>query len=36
VVGAITHVEEMKQRLHRGIEVFRLPNDGGSTLRVNP
>jgi len=36
MVGAITHVEEMKQRLHRGIEVFRLPNDGGSTLRVNP
>ena len=36
MVGAITHVEEMKQRLHRGIEVSRLPNDSGSTLRVNP
>jgi exonuclease SbcC len=36
MVGAITHVEEMKQRLHKGIEVSRLPNDSGSTLRVNP
>jgi len=36
MVGAITHVEEMKERLHVGIEVQRLPNDGGSTLKVNP
>jgi exonuclease SbcC len=36
MVGAITHVEEMKQRLHKGIEVMRLANDSGSTLRVNP
>ncbi len=36
MVGAITHVEEMKERLHKGIEVSRLPDDRGSTLRVNP
>lgn len=36
MVGAITHVEEMKERLHKGIEVRRLPDDRGSTLRVNP
>ena len=36
MVGAITHVEEMKNRLHKGIEVSRLPNGRGSTLRVNP
>lgn len=35
-VGVITHVEEMKHRLHRGIEVSRLADDAGSTLRVNP
>ncbi len=36
MVGAITHVEEMKERLHVGIEVQRLPNESGSTLKVNP
>ncbi len=36
MVGAITHVEAMKQELHPGIEV-RLRADGrGSTLVVNP
>lgn len=36
MVGAITHVEAMKQDLHVGIEVRRLPDGRGSTLRVNP
>ncbi|MCB1029993.1 MAG: SMC family ATPase [Acidimicrobiales bacterium] len=34
-VGVITHVEAMKQRLHVGIEVSRLPNSSGSTLKVH-
>jgi len=36
MVGAITHVEAMKQQLHVGIEVTRLPEGGGSTLTVHP
>jgi exonuclease SbcC len=36
VVGAITHVEAMKERLHVGIEVRRLGDGKGSTLVVNP
>lgn len=36
MVGAITHVEAMKQQLHVGIEVKRLPDGGGSTLVVKP
>lgn len=36
MVGAITHVEGMKERLHVGIEVSRLPGDRGSTLTVHP
>lgn len=36
MVGAITHVEEMKKQLHVGIEVTRLPDGGGSTLVVHP
>ncbi|MSO87649.1 MAG: SMC family ATPase [Acidimicrobiia bacterium] len=36
MVGAITHVEAMKQQLHLGIEVKRLPDAGGSTLVVHP
>ncbi len=36
MVGAITHVEAMKERLHPGIVVSRLPDGRGSTLRVNP
>lgn len=36
MVGAITHVEAMKERLHPGIIVTRLPDGKGSTLRVNP
>lgn len=36
MIGAITHVEAMKQQLHVGIEVKRLPDGGGSTLVVNP
>lgn len=36
MVGAITHVEAMKERLHPGIVVTRLPDGKGSTLRVNP
>ena len=36
VVGAITHVEAMKERLHVGIEVRRLADGKGSTLLVNP
>lgn len=35
MVGAITHVEAMKQQLHLGIEVKRLPDAGGSTLVVH-
>jgi DNA repair protein SbcC/Rad50 len=34
MVGAITHVEAMKQQLPVGIEVRRLADGGGSTLRV--
>ncbi len=36
VVGAITHVEAMKQALHVGIEVARRADGRGSTLVVNP
>ncbi len=36
MVGAITHVEAMKQELHPGIEVRRRPDGRGSTLVVNP
>ncbi|CAB4364815.1 MAG: AAA family ATPase [Actinobacteria bacterium] len=36
MVGAITHVEAMKQQLHVGIEVMRLPDGKGSTLKVHP
>ncbi|MCZ7631258.1 MAG: SMC family ATPase [Microthrixaceae bacterium] len=36
MVGAITHVDAMKQQLHVGIEVRRLPDGAGSTLVVNP
>ncbi len=36
MVGAITHVEAMKQELHVGIEVVRRPDGRGSTLVVNP
>ena len=36
VVGAITHVEAMKERLHVGIEVRRRPDGKGSTLLVHP
>ncbi len=36
MVGAITHVEAMKERLHVGIEVTALENGRGSTLTVNP
>ena len=36
MVGAITHVEAMKERLHPGIVVRRLPDGRGSTLSVNP
>ncbi len=36
MVGAITHVEAMKQQLHVGIEVQRLADNGGSTLVVSP
>jgi DNA repair protein SbcC/Rad50 len=34
MVGAITHVEAMKQQLPVGIEVRHLADGGGSTLRV--
>lgn len=36
MVGVITHVEAMKERLHPGIVVRRLPDGKGSTLQVNP
>ena len=36
MVGAITHVEAMKQQLHVGIEVAALPDGRGSTLLVHP
>lgn len=36
MVGAITHVEVMQQRLHVGIEVTPLPGGRGSTLTVHP
>jgi len=36
VVGAITHVEAMKQQLHVGIEVRRRSEGSGSTLVVYP
>jgi hypothetical protein len=36
MVGAITHVEAMKQQLHVGIEVRPLADGRGSTLTVNP
>jgi len=36
MVGVITHVEAMKERLHPGIVVTRLDDGRGSTLTVNP
>jgi len=36
MVGAITHVEGMKERLHTGIEVSAREDGKGSTLKVNP
>ena len=36
MVGAITHVEAMKQQLHVGIEVRRRSEGSGSTLVVYP
>jgi exonuclease SbcC len=36
MVGAITHVEAMKERLHTGIEVSPNDDGKGSTLTVNP
>jgi exonuclease SbcC len=36
MVGAITHVEAMKQQLHVGIEVSALADGRGSTLTVYP
>ena len=36
MVGAITHVEAMKQQLHVGIEVRPLTDGRGSTLVVHP
>jgi len=36
MVGAITHVEAMKQQLHVGIEVRRRDDGVGSTLQVHP
>ena len=36
MVGAITHVEAMKQQLHVGIEVTRFAEGSGSTLVVHP
>ncbi|MCC5954413.1 MAG: SMC family ATPase [Acidimicrobiia bacterium] len=36
MVGAITHVDAMKQQLHVGIEVRRRPDGAGSTLVVHP
>ena len=36
MVGAITHVEAMKQQLHVGIEVRRREDGRGSTLVVQP
>lgn len=36
MVGAITHVEAMKERLHPGIEVTARDDGKGSTLTVNP
>jgi exonuclease SbcC len=36
MVGAITHVEAMKQQLHVGIEVKRRADGAGSTLVVHP
>ena len=35
-IGAITHVEAMKERLHPGIVVTRHPSGKGSVLTVNP
>ena len=36
MVGAITHVDAMKQQLHVGIEVRRRNGGSGSTLTVYP
>ncbi|MCC5952041.1 MAG: SMC family ATPase [Acidimicrobiia bacterium] len=36
MVGAITHVDAMKQQLHVGIEVLRRADGAGSTLVVHP
>ena len=35
-IGAITHVEAMKERLHPGIIVKRHPSGKGSVLTVHP
>lgn len=35
LVGAVTHVPEMKERLHQGITVTRRPDGRGSTLQVH-
>jgi exonuclease SbcC len=35
LVGAITHVPEMKERLHQGIVVSKRPDGRGSTLQVH-
>ena len=36
MVGVITHVEAMKERLHPGIVVKRRADGRGSELTVNP
>jgi len=36
MVGVITHVEAMKERLHPGIVVERRADGRGSKLIVNP
>jgi DNA repair exonuclease SbcCD ATPase subunit len=36
MVGAITHVETMKERLHVGITVEALEGGRGSRLTVSP
>lgn len=36
MVGVITHVEAMKERLHLGVEVMRKQDGPGSTLVVHP
>jgi len=36
MIGAITHVETMKQQQHVGVEVKPHPSGRGSTLVVHP